>query len=281
MSIDAAGTATRPPKLDVVACRRVAMGAVDVEQVDGALRPRSSARARAAAHGGRGPRRRRGARLARNAAKSSSPLLGVGSDLLRAAVAAAVGIDRDELHAVARPRRASTIVERPRNEPISTIRPRGAHAHAAASHRRRGLRVGQPALDALDERPRRVREARSRRGGGALPTCHAHALAERRRAGRTRRRLALDHRQRRRRGALPGERLRASRAAAPSRSRSSSSSSSARTLRVSSAGSLGEQAGLAVDDRLAQAADRQCGARRCRTAPPPSPSATSPPTPRR
>ena len=50
------------------------------------------------------------------------------------------------------PAPASTIAERPRNEPISTTRPAGATAAAAVVQAPR-LRLGQPALDVARVRP--------------------------------------------------------------------------------------------------------------------------------
>ena len=146
----------RAPAHEVVARRAEAVRAVDVEQVD--RRPRAAPATRASARGGRA-RARRGARGWRGRARvSSSPSSGCAAISCGPRSEPRCGsIATTSTPAAAA--RASTIVERPRNEPISTIRPPAGTAPRAAVEPR-GLGLGQPALDVARENASRRRRVR-------------------------------------------------------------------------------------------------------------------------
>jgi hypothetical protein len=153
--------------------------------------------------------------------------------------------------------RASTIVERPRNEPISTMRP-GSDTREAASHRRLAwASVIQPstsrtsasvtsklggAVSVLMRRPPAAAPSPGRRAVEVLRLDRPWAVerllltlrAHGRDIGRRARGPRLQDRQVGGRRAVPGEGPRAALGAAPSRSSSSRRSTSSRTRRLSS-----------------------------------------------
>ena len=155
------------PVADVGAGRAVAVGAVDVEDVDrvvdvavGGVGER-----RHVAHPSATPARRR---LASKASRSVGRLGGVAGR-------SPAGRGRcRRAGRWPRPRRrrrrptASTIVERPRKLPISTIRP-PAGQRAAAAYRRPALVVGHPAVDAGGQRQHRRQHRSTRRSSAGTP----------------------------------------------------------------------------------------------------------------
>ena len=186
-SIVPAGRDARAPADEVVA--RAARSGARRRRTAGRPAPGTLAERllRAArARGARGSATPARSRFARNARRSSSPRRPASSTFCcgpRSRPRCGSIATTSTPSAAAR---ASTIVERPRNEPISTIRPPGPSV-AGGARQALGLRVGQPALDAVGKRGQRswcgvaVRPARgerhAERAGRRATHCSASTTA--------------------------------------------------------------------------------------------------------